>query len=297
MGKWYGKWLKFKHSMSIRFNSSTLHPGCLPSVWAVYIGFRDETTMDFPRNQRRVSVFEIGEPQLQWIFGWNTSVGCHRFHGYVAYVCIYKKMSTYDIRINTCIYLDIPDEAHQLIEYRWNLTVQSKRSVFPRVGACLSIQKNLLWNTVGDSFVLLISGIPQTVIDGFHDAMHLETQRLVEVPLSNMGTTHRSHVFSGKYISTQRKNTPFHTNTPAQALFFRSVLNGWLFKVFKSKGATNIPCFWQHQVEKRNQTRTTSQGNCTDSKWNLYISTCPIKHLYFKGVRVEGWILTPTWNS
>lgn len=39
--------------------------------------------------------------------------------------------------------------------------------------------KNLLWNTVGDSFVLLISGISQTVIDRFHAEMHLETQRLV----------------------------------------------------------------------------------------------------------------------
>jgi len=119
------------------------------------MGFRDETTMDFPRNQRRVSVFEIGEPQLQWTNPLGDT-------GFMAMwpVYVYMKMSTYDISINTCISLDIPDVAHQLVQYRWNLTtvcigffqgLEPQKSNF----TMFIHPKNLSWNTVGDSFVFV----------------------------------------------------------------------------------------------------------------------------------------------
>lgn len=281
MGKWYGKWLKFKHSMSICFNSSTLHPGFLASVWAVYMGFRDETTMDFPRNQRRVSVFEIGEPQLQW----TNPLGVTGFMAMWP-VYVYMKMSTYDISINMCICLDIPDVAHQLIQYRWNLTtvcigffqgLEPQKSNF----TMFIHPKNLSWNTVGDSFVL---------VDFWHfpngawrvpcwDALKAAL-RNPEIGLSSPVQPGKHIValpFQLKYISTRRKNTHLSTpiHRPRHSFSDQSSMVGCSsVQTQRCHPSILLPisrAFWQHQVEKRNQTRTTSQGNCKDSKCHLYI--------------------------
>lgn len=289
MGKWYGKWLKFKHSMSICFlceiNSTT--EIILPSIQAVYHwygpsiwAFAMKPPGFSPPPTPCVGVLKLvnlsSNGQIRW-----------KVTGFMAMwpVHVYIKMSTCDITINTCVYLDIPHVAHQLIQYRWNLTtvcigffqgLEPQKSNF----TMFIHPKNLSWNTVGDSFVL---------VDFWHfpnGAWRVPCWDALKAALRNPEIGLSSPVQPGKhivpflfrevYLHTEKKDTPFHTNTPAQALFFRSVLNGWLFKCSNPKvpliHTTNISCFWQHQVEKRNQTRTTSQGNCKDSKCHLYIN-------------------------
>lgn len=123
MGKWYGKWLKFKHSMSICFlceiNSTT--EIILPSIQAVYHwygpsiwAFAMKPPGFSPPPTPCVGVLKLvnlsSNGQIRW-----------KVTGFMAMwpVHVYIKMSTCDITINTCVYLDIPHVAHQLIQYRW----------------------------------------------------------------------------------------------------------------------------------------------------------------------------------